>query len=740
MSIDTVFLTRTEVGLVHWDEFRKPPYSVQDYTDAYNNGVKMVAAILAANADGASKVVLERGNYPTIYANKGTGGDTIRESHTTIKGTTNLTIDGNSSCIFTIFDSNVRNPYHTNTKYLPHRLPGQQFLLEDNTNLTIKGFDLRGDQYNRSWVENERFTEQTYGIYVGKNNINTKIDIIGRGFRGDAISGSTKGSGIAALTNSWVSGGVDTSTGQDIVEVGSYRTGLISLDGATIYRNALQLESGGYLRSIEFREDRFNIFFYDSAGELISYESSHQCEFIYLPVDCTAVQLVAYGDERTTETVSYGTGIALMSGGSQHILIHGEYYANHRGAISNLCGYTTVDADIHDNGTLKYGFPHYDDLTRYGINFEDTYSNTLTVRGKISNGVQGILYNGRTLNIDKCEIKNISTAAIGLYNSTNAVISDSYMENIEYNSVFLSDSSTINNKKLSVFKVNNCTFRNVNFEFRDPAGLFIGLFEVKSNTFIQSKVVLEGNNKNLVFDNNNVLSTNTQHVATAFVKGALRVTDNVFMVNRSAKYPGWQGVGISGAVSNNNTIFTDVNPIRFGDWLGKESLSVSLDIKGLDLCNSYETELYTSLKGVDDTPNIINIENCKFKDRGALAIGSPVSHPRVANNKVAISDTYFGGGDSLNIKSSLLGIIIRETESTGEHEYIIKNCTFDVTYAQYLLNVVYGINGKLDIKFVNCTFMSDTPKRLRFIYCYYGLANITARAIGCEFINVVNGK
>lgn len=737
MSQDTVYISAAETGLVKWDEFRKPPYSAQDYLDAYNNGQRMVQAFMTANANGASKVVLERGNYPLCYVNDLKSIAKLTHNNL-ITGTTNLTIDGNGSCTFTIFDSVNRSPYHTGegaATLKPYQLSGAQFWLEHNTNLTIKGFNLRGDQYMRSWITGEKEIEQTYGIVVGINNINTKIDIVGHGFRGDAITSKDNRLGVYSLTNGydggdWLKGGLSTTNGDEIIETGAYRTRVMDMREKTIYRNAVQLMTLGNAGAMQNREDAMRAFFYDENNVLISTELVWQAEFIYLPVNCVFMRIVAYGDERTEDTVGYGVYIFLYTGCSNHALVKGEYFANMRGAVSNLCNNTIVDADIHDNGTTKYGFPIYSDTTRYGVNFEDSYYSKLTVKGSIRNGGSAILCNARRLDVD-CDIKNMQYTALGLFgtkevNALGGVITNS--------SSVMSLLPEIGYTLKRFVKLKNLTVRNSALygDYSNSEGLTL---DVSDNTFDGCTVSLKGNDNNLIFNNNTVKAIKTLVGSKPYtIERALSSVGNTVDISQDSKYGVNNTISLDAKKSNSNLI---VNKNTTEITLGEVQTGRTLKLNGFE---------YEGLSGTPSVPYLVksagfpgevfqaNITDCKFTN-GYLRLGTVLQRD-YCDSVFTFDNTVFAQQDAT--KTHFLEVALRESLTTGVHKIIFKNCEFNLpSTTTSVLRIAYAIVGKLDILFIDCTFIKDTPTTERLKVIYSGnRANITARGQGCRFINV----
>lgn len=723
MSQDTVYISAAEKGLIKWDEFRKPPYSAQDYLDAYNNGVKMTQAFKSANDNGASKVVLEKGNYPVCYS--GSGGATSVQSHSIIDGTDSLEIDGGNSCLFVIFDSNNRSPYHTSSSVVPSFLPGCVFSLVNNTNLNLHNFNLRGDQYNRAWLTNEQNTEQTYGIWLGANNINTKINIVGHGFRGDAVSGNPRGTAIAGLDDNWTSGGID-NTGAVIGLNGAYHSPLIDVSVKDIKRNAVQIMTTGYLRNAQFRNDSLDVLFFDSLDKLILREKAYQCDFIYLPTNCKTLRFVAYDDERTSETVGYGNYLFLATGSSDTCLVEGEYYANHRGAVSNLCNNTTVDANIHDNGTLKYGFPHYSDTTRYGVNFEDIFIGSLTVKGTITNGVQGVLCNSRSLKVS-ASISNMTFLAVGAYTTLSSIITACNINNV---------GQVFNVNKPSVYKggrvhtISNCIIKNSKIygDFSDNSGVSIN---IKGNEFFNSSVSLSGDGKNITFDNNNVEAVTGQYVSSFNIENARSVMGNT--VNRGVGREGssgWSNIGVSATLAADNYIDIKQNDQRMLTIRSPDKIA---SLKGCIIKNESShvlISLATYGEAWSGKKDVVEVDSCKFIG-AKIRIGEYIVGKDFVEN-----DTSFKNVD-FTPTTIVLEYIMSATVERN-HKLSFSGCTFNLDTATSIITIIYSIKGTLSIEFNDCIFISKTQRSLPFVKG--ATTNVFARAKDCKFINVTNSK
>lgn len=728
-SIAIKFIAATDVGLVVWPEMKQPPYSQKDYDDAFNNGINFVRTLERLNHEGYNEIVFERFNgiLPFCYSNL-SGSTTINlinnSCHAILTGTTGLKVRGNNNQIHVMFDSVNRSPYDKATSLAPYQLRGVAFGLEHNTDLEITGFELVGDQYTRSWVSGEQNTEQTAGIRFGKNNINTKIDIIGRGFRGDAISGQPRGDTLYSLDNNWSLGGINTTTGAEIVEAGSYRSPRMDLQGKTIYRNAVQIYTSGYLRAAEFRNDLLGVFFFDENGVFIYTEKTRQCDFIYLPTNCRYIQFVAYDDERTDPTVGYGVYLMLVTGSSDIAEVKGEYYANHRGAVSNLCSNATVDAYIHDNGTTKYGFPHYSDATRYGVNFEDIFVSKLTVRGAIQNGINGILCNARSLDV-KAKIRDIQFYAVSAYGTFASEISGCEIDNVGY---LFSVQKTAARKKNRQHIIANNNIKNsvVYVDVADNPDVFV---DINNNVCSDTRLDIVGNGSNVAFDHNKILSVSGRYVHVCSVRGALSTIGNIASrnLNVAPAYIGWGYIQLDGANSSNNMLYIDQDVQRL---LNPDVSGQVVLMRGTEIVSNKPMTLWQIVKSGEW---IDHIDNRRFEDcvlnGGALQLSSNA----LTATQCDLNLVFSGGG----FKNGARIIVNRREDTVGSNNTIlIKNALIDLTTSTELINIRYAQLGSLSVKFINCTFISDTSKSIALIQGQ--LSNVTSEAIGCRFINVTN--
>lgn len=723
------FLSARDVGLTKWEEFKKPPYTIQEYEQAYNNGVRLTAAIKAAHDAGYGEVVLERGNYPFLYTNE-TGGTFTNNRFGAIKvrDVSYMNVNLNGSTMFVIFDSNNRNPYDNATAQAPYQLHGAVFDTENVREVTFSKGIVRGDQYMRSWVVGENTTEQTYGFFLRGNSVGVYFDkVTMTGFRGDGIGGAGRGVGVASL-NTWYKGGV-SAAGVVESEVGAYNSGLLTIDRSVVIDDSIQLVSTS-IRSGNFRDPNLKIFFYREDNSFISSEWVRQCDFIYLPKDCTKINVVAYGDERTDETVSYGNYLFFATGTSDKVYAqYCEFYQNHRGGISNLFGNAVFEkCYFHDIGYGKQGFPNYGDPTRFGIDFENVYVHSLTVRDCVFRNIpQGALGGVRDFIVDNCLLENLEHGGTLAYACSKAIFTGNTYRDVrlafgyQNSGTYLPKSLVASGNVLerSGIVLDISTYANVKYSIHDN--------EFKDKCTIS--VVGDGKNLNF-FDNtvyNPLEASNFNN--SLVIKGALKSSGNIIVSDVVKSEYDYFGFG-SEVGANNNFIDNRNNTTRIREPSQANEV-IRLNFLNL-ISNSnkvYQNRLTNKSKGwaahVDNYRTTrVGLDNIRYELYGL----DGQNH----YNTVAVLD-------EVNFKNNAQ-VVLSKKETVGyapsTTDIILKNCQIDLTNATRLIFITYAQLGVCTIKFINCTFTSDTAKSIAFIQGQ--TANITATATNCHFINVTN--
>lgn len=718
------FLTATEAGLVKWSTYKKPPYTTGEWQEACNNSVNLTAKVKELNDLGYSNITLEKGNYPICYGSSST--------HSVFNGIENCVLDCGGAVFFVIFDSNYKNPYDTSSTP-PHLASGAGFRIRNCTRFEMINFELVGDAYMRAWKSGESTTDNTTGIDINTNCYDIKIDGIIHGFRADSVSGTTRGNNFIINLTDWNKGGVDDTYGVDVAKVGSYRTGIIQLDLSKVSRSAVQIYTSGYLRQAHFRNQQLDVYFYRLDGSYITKAKGQQAEFIYLPEGCDKIQFVANDDERTTDTVTYGSPLWLVSGSSQKAEIRGRFFNNNRGGVANTPSDTLVDAHILDLHSTKYGNIPYASSTKYGVNNEDLWTSGLTVRGIIENTYHGVMVNGARADIS-ATFKNVSGTAVLLYKTTNAVVHDCLMINV--GNVYFASNDDIGYSIKKIHSITDNTINGGDLKV-DLSNKNTPFAKIADNVFSKARISIKGNKENIYFTDNTILSTYLRYSEAFVVSGAYRVEGNTFNKQQTDSV-GWDMVTIEDAtISRNNDIFMYVS--------NSPLYLQSLVIPGI------RTVSGINLKGGGNTISIYGISESNLPI--GVTSGLTTFYEMVFDNCLlnvypktdGPVETYrFNKCEFTN--GSFVKFSRAQGTTSNPVTIIFDSCKIDLTLLTKFLEVGIGLAiDALNIIFIECTFKSDVKKELPIVYAsgyqnYITLEDVTSKATSCRYINVRNAK
>lgn len=317
-NADTRYFSAEELGLHPWESIPKGrgiEWTLEQYQQAYENAQKISDAIKLASDENRNRCVFQKGNYPVVSNRQarevlatdvetGKGGFIICP-----RGITDLEFNLGGGTIFTLWNSDARQPYDERESADTVNWSGRVLSFPDSRNVTVTNGHILGDMYYRTYNNpDERLVEHGSAFFISPNTRGFKIKKMKlSGFRGDGISGSPRGYTLYDQNSmTWSKGGIDKTTGAEIEKTDSYRTPLLSLVGKTIYDNALQLMTSGFTRIANFREMFVDVFWYDKDNKLIWKEAVTQCEDFYIPAGATGVRLVCNHDERQLKTNNFG--------------------------------------------------------------------------------------------------------------------------------------------------------------------------------------------------------------------------------------------------------------------------------------------------------------------------------------------------------------------------------------------------------------------------------------------------
>jgi len=734
------FLSAKEIGLTKWATFKKPPYTAQEYEQAYNNGLNLADEIKAANDAGYSEVVLEKGNYPLIYSNL-TASIYSYGGAMVIDGVRDIDINFNGSTLFVLFDSTTKHQFITAPTAAINGAGrySNNIILEQNTrNVTFKNATFRGDEYMRAWVTNEYITDDTQAHCRYKNCVNTRWENIKyTGFRADGINGNPAGNTVINWEQMEVWNSGDIVNGVIATKVGAYHTNKLDMQGKSIIDNTVALRATAYPGGfIKFGSHLIKVVFYDASSNFISSETTAQTRRISLPLNCRYIQFVGYGIPATTPTYTFERYISVDTGISWWSTVRDcEFFENHRGGIANLGGGTLIDnCKFKDIGFSKLGFPNYGNTTIYAINFEDSYDDNLTVRDcEIDNMKQGVLFNGIDLKVKGCTFRNLEFMGVSPYGAASSIITGNTFENVT--SVLNIARTAMTQRKKVIFSENTCKDSGLSLSniSDNPVHKVFILDNIWDGT--KSRYLSSGSgglfeisaSKNVNFSGNLLQNLPNEGVLGVRFQNLAKMSDNTFIFDGSADRTQLRLFNITDGHANTVRTQSDSAAIE-SDFLTSGQI---INFKGFNFVGSrgYKIVRTNKSKGWVDHKDVVEIRDCKFDGGNLIAEGFD------GQNFYDMTLKHVGGSYENGAYFSM------QTRETGAYagstcDIVFDGVTFDVTTATRIFYNTYALIGTVNIQFQNCTFVSDTVKSLAFIQGQ--TANITAVATNCRFLNVTN--
>lgn len=724
-------------GLFYFESFKKPPYTTEEYDHANFNGIRISEIITNANAGGFTKVKFPKDKkIPFIYKSSGSENFNVMVANGAIDfdSVKNMEIDFNGCTLFVIFDSNVKHQYNLTSENFPaYKLVGSLLSHSNSRSIKFSNGIFRGDMYNRSWVVGENQVEQTHGIRSKTNcrDIHFK-NMKFTGFRADGASGAPRGTEITRLIT-WYSGGLNLETGAEITRVGSYKSERIDLAGVNIIDNLLQLYASSGLYQIPWRNPMVQVFFFRSDESFIEVQRVRQSQDISVPVNARYVQVVALDDERTSATVEYnyahlgqagntvlGTG---MSSGF-YFDKDCEFYENHRGGISNLGNNTLIDhSRFRDSGRLsKLGFPQYNDSTQYAVNFEDVYLSKLEIQGATAiNTPQGFLGNCGEFIVNGCTLQNQYYYAINDYSSCNTRLTNNLIENARLGAFSFIKHQT---ETKSTLTIDNNEVRESSVML-DCSAYGNQTIKFTNNHCTDGSVILLGDGRNLEVSNNSFTLIDTGASTSTRIRGVVG-GGNQFNYSKPTRslINTLDHIGIKDTV----LLYSPDQQVNSPD---KDSERFTRNNKFISDGKVLRFTLNNSNSGWGGHIDKHKIESCEFSNVAVC--------PRFVTTGATSYPLEFIMRDVILKDGSHIRYEKRDANPLSNSITII-GATFDVTSADYVFLNIYNVVGSLDIKFINCTFVSETPKSIAILRAGSGanLTNITSETIGCRLLNVTN--
>lgn len=738
MSRETYRITNLD-NLFYTDDFLTPPYSAEVYEKAYQNGIKISDIIKREGELNKSRIVFEfQKKIPLIFKSLSATTDfnpMVANGAIDFSFVYNLEIDFNGCSPYILFDSQNKHQYNnTPESFAAYKLSGSLLSFSNVRNITFSNGLIRGDMYNRLWVEGENQTEQTHGFRAKTNCRNVYFkNMKFTGFRGDGVSGSPRGTILQRLTD-WQSGGLDAENGGEIVLAGAYRSERVDLSGFSIIDNMLQISATGYLYQIPWRNPSVQVFFFDESQVFIEMQVSRQSQDISIPKNAKYVQLVALDDERTDATVRYDytnigtTGQVIISTGMSAGFYFDkdcEFYENHRGGISNLGNETFIDHSLfRDSGRLsKMGFPFFGNPTQYAVNFEDIFLSKLEVVGATAkNTPQGFLGNCGNFIVDRCTLQGQYYYAINDYSSTSARVTNNLIENARLGA-FSFIKHQMETK--SMLTIDNNQVKNCRITL-DCSSYPSQTIKFTNNIAEKSSCIAQGDGNNFELSNNYIELNRTETSTISRITGVTGGA-NTFIYSKNLPRVIDSTINQEGVKNTVLVYATDQSIVR----PTQNSTVLTKNCKFTSNGKTLRLGLNNSVSGWVDHKDKHHVVSCDFSNVALTPVFNltgQTSYPL----EMLLNDVKFENNAHLRFE---------KRDSIGTVNTItISNSTFDVTNSDYVIMNIYTLLGSLEIKFINCIFVSNTEKTIKLVRAGGGAttANITSKLIGCKLVNVTN--
>ncbi|MBP1995447.1 right-handed parallel beta-helix repeat-containing protein [Paenibacillus eucommiae] len=404
-----------------------PPYVTADYIKGDLNLLGIHNAINWAADNGYNYIVLPRGSYMFCYS-----GRSIEITKS------NITIDFNLASAKVIYDSDNKNPFDSKVdgtdyyNYPGPRSGGPGFIIKmlGVTDTHIKNLIMVGDKMDRSFANNgELANEHTYGIMISKGSSyctvkNCKIS----SFMGDQITmDSVSDYSMVEFGLGLTVNGIDRATGALIPAAGStLTTQMFNLPTAGY--NVFSVGGQGFTRQTSLFTKEFGVYYYKADNTYLGcYENKKIYTPVQIPSEAKKFRFLFYNETNVNKNMQWTLKFGLAP--HHNTIENCELFNIHRGGVTLGGDYNVIQNCVfHDATGVLDRKPGFNDPTRYGINQEDSYGDSCTVRNNLFyNMFTGVLIGCFTVHIHGNYFYNCTSNAINLYSLQNAIVKDNYI-------------------------------------------------------------------------------------------------------------------------------------------------------------------------------------------------------------------------------------------------------------------------------------------------------------------------
>jgi len=415
----------------------KPPYTAAQWEIGYNNLLGMNKALAWANARGLTHVVLPKGNYAFIYTNLEGGAEIYQMKTIAICPFNDQILDLNGSVFEVMFDSINKNPYDKSPETTqPWKLGGCLIRLEFVKNAHVVNGTIIGDIPNRSFsdggsgFDSEKGMEQTYGVLIDRSSHCSVENLDVSMFMGDGVClgampyrGKYENDSLSSGLGNTCAPGYMGTDGVIVQQAGAYISSEYPVDPKKFGTWVQMRSGGGYTRIVSIAHKSFEYIFLDTNKAYISRRAAVYLECVPIPYNARYVR-VQFVNEAVDLASLTTADFNLTKPQNNNIKIFNCYiHDNHRGGISGGADFTHVShTQLFRNGSDSgIGIPLFPDSTRYALNFEDSYSNFLTIENcEISDSFNGLLLGVYHARVTGCYIH--STSGVVVYNNASTFI------------------------------------------------------------------------------------------------------------------------------------------------------------------------------------------------------------------------------------------------------------------------------------------------------------------------------
>ncbi|MGG1638209.1 right-handed parallel beta-helix repeat-containing protein [Paenibacillus sp. NRS-1760] len=690
------------------------PYIDADYIRADNNVKGINDAIQWAYANGYRYIVMPFGSYPICYPRE----IVIDKSY--------MTLDLNGSTFQVLYDSERKSPFDTRATTDYYKFAGNSFAIVGAHYSEIVNGEILGERLDRSFVDPaEVAIEWSTGILIRKGSSfcgirRNKIAF----YMADSIGFKSDSNEETAEFNLTLTvNDLSRTTGLPIASTAdTLISQMMTIPTTAAYpsHNAFCIMGQGYTRPTNLISKDVGIFYYRADDSFIcSIPTQKIFTPMTIPPGAKKYRFLFYNETDTSRVGSTQLAIHLKFGLVVHntIIEDCEIYGNHRGGIQPGGSENIIQNNkIHDIGVGLlpgidiYGKPIFNDPTRYAINQEDFYGDSITIRNNLIYGCHtGILCGNYNSTIENNRIYNCPSIGINLYTTLKSVIRGNFIYKCG-SPVGLMDSHFGNAHVL----ITENTFVGGSTGYISAVGYHV---TIEKNTYIDPLSIFIPDNDFYVFKDNRIK-------VNSYYNGLMVVTSNklencLFDVRGTAKK-----TIIFRADVYKNCVFLNTQ-VRMQKRVN--TVRGSVDISDCSYINcTFDNHIEPDTK-----KRIINVNQSKFLDTIIYAGATNVEYEnpeiKIRNSRIAV-----------NTLANLISVNTNRALSYGIIEF--DNCDVNISnpsLQSLILNGSTTVHDTCKLTIRNTNVEYTGANSLNLIYYSHINSMLALVSVGNTFKNLI---